>query len=110
MRIFALAPLFVLLAACSPAPSTPPTTTSTTGSDPAVEEPEADAGGEAGGDERPGLSAAACEEQGGSVVGDIGDGAIHRPEYRCESGQPPIGSIVADPGGPVAIEGAVCCK
>jgi hypothetical protein len=55
------------------------------------------------------LTAAACEAQSGQVVGDIGDGAVHRPDYRCPSGSPPLGAIVADPGGPVAIEGAVCC-
>jgi hypothetical protein len=60
--------------------------------------------------ERPSLSASDCEAKGGTVVGDIGDGAIHRPDYVCpESGKPPIGTIAADPGGPVAIEGSVCC-
>lgn len=104
MRISALAPAFVLLAACSQSPSTPPTTSA----DPVTEgKPDADGGS----DERPELTAAACEAQGGKVIGDIGDGAIHQPEYRCpDSGEAPIGSIVADPGGPVAIEGAVCCK
>jgi hypothetical protein len=64
-----------------------------------------------GSGERPGLTAGACEAQGGKVIGDIGDGAIHRPEYRCpDSGEAPIGSIVPDPGGPIASEGAVCCK
>lgn len=58
--------------------------------------------------DRPALSEAECQTKGGAVVGDIGDGAIHRPDYRCESGQPPIGSIRQD-GGPVAIEGSVCC-
>jgi hypothetical protein len=62
--------------------------------------------------ERPALTSAACAEQGGEVIGDIGDGAVHRPQYRCASnGEAPIGSIVNDPTqGPVAIEGAVCCK
>lgn len=56
------------------------------------------------------LTPAECEERGGHVVGDIGDGAIHRPDYRCpESGQPPIGRISVEPGAPMPIEGAVCC-
>ncbi len=55
------------------------------------------------------LTAEACQASGGSVVGDIGDGAIHRPEYRCPSGAKPSGAIRQPEGGPVAIEGAVCC-
>ena len=64
---------------------------------------------EPGPTERPQLTAAECAAASGTVVGDIGDGAIHRPDYRCENGQPPIGSIKAADGEPVAIEGAVCC-
>lgn len=57
------------------------------------------------------LTAAECEAAGGEVVGDIGDGAVHRPDYRCaRSGQPPIGAIASEPGQPIAIEGAVCCR
>jgi hypothetical protein len=90
--------LALLAAACSRSSSNPP---------PAAPEPAAP---DAGSERRP-MTAAACEKEGGKVVGDIGDGAIHRPDYRCpDSGQPPIGSIVAEPGGPTAIEGAVCCK
>lgn len=56
------------------------------------------------------LTAKDCEAKGGTVVGDIGDGAIHRPDYRCSgSDQPPLGTIVPEPGGPIATEGAVCC-
>ncbi len=62
-----------------------------------------------GASERPALTAPECEAGGGVVVGDIGDGAIHRPEYRCPSGAPPSGSIRAEGGGPVAVEGSVCC-
>ncbi len=58
---------------------------------------------------RPKLTAQACEASGGTVVGDIGDGAIHRPEYRCSNGAKPSGSIHATEGGPIAIEGSVCC-
>ncbi|MCX4247509.1 hypothetical protein [Paraliomyxa miuraensis] len=58
---------------------------------------------------RPSLTAEECEGKGGTIVGDIGDGAIHRPDYTCESGQPPIGDITAPEGGPIAVEGSVCC-
>lgn len=53
--------------------------------------------------ERPSLSAAECEAQGGTVVGDIGDGRTHRPDYRCEDGQAPIADV------PLGVEGSVCC-
>jgi hypothetical protein len=113
MRISTFAPAFILLAACSKPPSTPPATSA----DPTGEEkPDANVGDEqpdadGGSDERPELTAAACEAEGGTVVGDIGDGAIHQPEYRCaDSGEAPIGTIVAETGGPVAVEGSVCCK
>ena len=57
------------------------------------------------------LTAAQCEAAGGQAVGDIGDGAIHRPDYVCPtSGKAPLGSVVPEPGGPVAIEGSVCCR
>ena len=58
---------------------------------------------------RPPMTSAECEAKGGSVVGDIGDGAIHRADYACEGGQPPIGSIKPAEGEPIAIEGSVCC-
>lgn len=58
---------------------------------------------------RPELTAEACEASGGAVVGDIGDGAIHRPDYRCPSGAAPSGVIRAPEGGPMGVEGAVCC-
>ena len=104
MRIHATLFATLLLAACSK-PSPTPDSSTPDSSTPDSSTPDA------GGGERPGLTAAACEAEGGQVVGDIGDGAVHRPEYRCaDSGEAPIGSIVADPGGPVAIEGAVCCK
>ncbi len=59
---------------------------------------------------RPNLTTAECEAQGGEVVGDIGDGAVHRPDYVCASGGPPIGSISSTAGEAVAVEGSVCCK
>lgn len=61
-------------------------------------------------DDEDALTAKECERQGGTVVGDPGDGSVHDPEYRCEdSGEPPIGSIVTEDGKPFGIEGAVCC-
>lgn len=62
-----------------------------------------------GDSERPSMTAAECEAKQGRVIGDIGDGAIHRPDYRCEGGQPPLASVRATEGEPVAIEGQVCC-
>lgn len=59
--------------------------------------------------DRPTLTADECRSRGGTVVGDIGDGAVHRPDYRCANGEPPIGTIRAETGEPVAVEGAVCC-
>lgn len=59
---------------------------------------------------RTAMTSAECEAEGGKVVGDIGDGAIHRPDYVCpDNGQPPIGSIAPEGEGPVPVEGAVCC-
>ncbi|KIG14605.1 hypothetical protein DB30_06660 [Enhygromyxa salina] len=60
-------------------------------------------------DERPTLTRAECEAKGAQIVGDIGDGAIHRPDYVCASGQPPIGTIQPAEGEPIATEGEVCC-
>src|SRR5688572_511520 len=108
MRSSTYALALVLLAACSKQPAEQPTTTP----EPTGEEttpPPADT--DTGNPERPGLTAAACEAQGGKVVGDIGDGATARPDFKCpDSGEPPIGSITPDTGGPVAVEGSVCCK
>src|SRR5262245_7693524 len=52
--------------------------------------------------ERPLMTFAACEARG-VVVPDIGNGKVHRPEYRCLDGRVPVGTV--DWG----IEGAVCC-
>jgi hypothetical protein len=44
------------------------------------------------------------------IVGDIGDGAIHSPDYVCESsGLPPIGTIIPQEGELITREGEVCC-
>ncbi|MEZ4449102.1 MAG: hypothetical protein R3B09_06450 [Nannocystaceae bacterium] len=58
---------------------------------------------------RPSMTDAECESKGGQIVGDIGDGAIHRPDYVCAGGEKPIGSIAPAGDGPVAVEGSVCC-
>ena len=55
------------------------------------------------------LSNAECDDRGGVIVGDIGNGAIFKPDYTCENGQPPIARIVPGEGEPIASEGAVCC-
>jgi hypothetical protein len=50
-----------------------------------------------------------CMNNNGTIVGDIGDGAIFLPDYICESnGLPPIANILQDTQ-PFAIEGEVCC-
>ena len=90
----------VVLAGCGP--SQPPPQSSPTGS-------PTTGGPTTGAPERKAVTQGECEAQGGSVVGDIGDGATHRPDYVCPSGRPPLGNIAPPTGGPVAIEGAVCC-
>ncbi len=101
---FAIASSLLLLLACGG--STPPATgaPAPASSTPPVPAPRDGDGGSA-------VTAEECEANGGRVVGDIGDGAIHRPDYRCPgSGQPPIGPIKVEPGRPMPIEGAVCCR
>lgn len=100
MRILALSFALLLSAACSKSSSNPEPAT------PAPSEPAAapDASG------RPSISKTDCEAQGGEVIGDIGDGAIHRPDYVCASGAAPLGSIAASEGDAIAVEGSVCCK
>ena len=58
---------------------------------------------------RPLLTATQCAEMGGSIVGDPGDGKVHRPDYICESGESPLGTIQFEAGKPISIEGSVCC-
>jgi len=73
-------------------------------------EPNPDAADAAADDATESLTRQECVDQGGSVVGDIGNGAIYQEDYRCESnGAPPLGNIVPTEGGPVAVEGEVCC-
>jgi hypothetical protein len=60
---------------------------------------------------RASFTVAQCQDAGGEVVGDIGNGAIYRPEYRCpRSGEPPLGRIATEAGQPMGVEGAVCCR
>lgn len=90
--------LAVLLTACGGSSSS-----STAEPTPAQTEATGSESGAPATADRPTMTDAECTAAGGTVVGDIGDGAIHRPEYRCENGQAPIGTI------PVGIEGSVCC-
>lgn len=56
------------------------------------------------------ISRQECLAQGGEVIGDTGDGAIFRPNYRCDSnGMAPIDTVAASAGEPMATEGEVCC-
>lgn len=84
-----------------------------TGSGGSAEGPAAPEGlidpGLGGSAERVELSAEECANANGMVVGDIGNGAIHRPDYVCDSGHAPIGRIRQDPSGPMGVEGSVCC-
>lgn len=61
--------------------------------------------------DRPVMTRQECtSELNGVVVGDIGDGAISRDDYLCESsGEPPLANIVPAEGEPIPIEGEVCC-
>jgi len=55
------------------------------------------------------MTAQECSQVGGVIVGDIGDGRIHKSDYLCQNGETPLGTIVPREGEPIAIEGAVCC-
>ena len=55
------------------------------------------------------LSPEECKARDGTIVGDTGDGATHRPDYVCTSGKAPLGDIVLANNEPFGIEGAVCC-
>jgi hypothetical protein len=82
-------------------PTTEPPPGETTGEE--IPPPEETPPEETPAGERPTMTGEECESQGGTVVGDIGDGAVHRPDYVCPNGSPPIGTV------PVGIEGSVCC-
>jgi len=96
------------LAACGGSPNAGPTTTAPdpgpqpgTAAGPSAPDGPVDAPPPQA--ERPAMSAEDCTAKGGKVVGDIGDGAIHRPDYRCPSGSAPMGRIA------LGVEGSVCC-
>ena len=56
------------------------------------------------------ISRQECRDKGGVVVGDIGNGAIHQPDYLCPTnGEAPSDTVFALDGEPIAIEGEVCC-
>ncbi len=60
------------------------------------------------GPEKPYVTNGVCTTNGGSIVYDIGDGTMFQPEYRCDSGSPPVAYVFFE-GELVADEGAVCC-
>jgi len=104
--------LFIAASGCGPKTASQTEPPAEQGADPAEQgaDPAEQGGGEEpAASERPTLSREECAAHSGVIVGDIGDGAIHRPDYRCENGAPPLGTIAADPGDAVAIEGEVCC-
>lgn len=91
----------LFLVACKPEPAAQPPQ-----EEPAVSEglPAANEGPEDS------VTAAECTDGGGTVVGDIGDGAIFKSDYTCESnGEAPTARIKAEEGGPMGVEGSVCC-
>jgi hypothetical protein len=57
----------------------------------------------------PQMTRAECGLNAGTVIGDIGNGAIYSTDYRCESGQAPIARITYLEGEPIATDGEVCC-
>ncbi|MEZ4364328.1 MAG: hypothetical protein R3B48_29405 [Kofleriaceae bacterium] len=89
-----------LASACGSAPP-PATTTPQEVATPAPTEGAIEA--------RESLTVQQCEDKGGTIVGDIGDGATSRPDYVCPSGQKPLGNALPPDGGPMPIEGSVCC-
>ena len=55
------------------------------------------------------MSVEECGEAAGHVIGDIGDGRVHRADFVCDNGEAPLGIINYQDGEPIATEGAVCC-
>jgi len=104
MRHLLIALVVCMLAACG-SDAEEPTTSPEEGAETSGEEspPVEDPPLPMAGAERPEMTVEECEGQGATVVGDIGDGAIHRPDYLCPSGVEPIGRIA------LGIEGSVCC-
>jgi hypothetical protein len=102
-----LASLLVCWTGCSSPPAAEPQSPAPAATEPPPEAAEPPP--EATETERQELTSEQCEAQSGEVVGDIGDGATRRPGYLCPSGKPPTGNIAPAEGGPMPIEGAVCC-
>lgn len=100
MKLFAriLGLCFLVPAAAACGASSSPDSTPTSEASATAGPTDAPAGAD-----RPEMTTADCEAKGGKVVGDIGDGAVHKPDYKCESGAAPIGRIA------LGIEGSVCC-
>lgn len=55
------------------------------------------------------MSRQECKHANGTEIGDIGDGRIHRLDYLCADGKPPLGVITSTKNEPIATEGSVCC-
>lgn len=102
-----MSPVLLLLLACGPKPAATvepgaqPTTPGVPDDGPPVDGGPGLPGSEVA--DRPEVTAEQCTADGGSVVGDIGNGAVHSPDYTCDDGQAPVGSV------PSGTEGAVCC-
>ncbi len=60
-------------------------------------------------DARPAISPEECKGRGAQIMGDPGDGRIHRSDYRCPSGKRPVASIRYAQGDLIPVEGSVCC-
>ena len=105
LRSLVLVVLALVASGCPSSPTSPAPDGQPPDTKPPVDTPPPGGGGGA----RPSMSAEECKAKGGTVVGDIGDGAIHRPDYKCASGGAPIGNVTPPDGGPIPIEGAVCC-
>ena len=78
-------------------------------SQPPVQSPPTDEPSAESANPRKTFTAEECAAHGGIVIGDIGDGAIHRPSYVCPSGKPPLGDYEPPKDGPIPADGAVCC-
>lgn len=50
-----------------------------------------------------------CLDEGGSIVGDPGDGSVFEADYLCPDGQSPLGILDFEPGMPFPKNGGVCC-
>lgn len=97
----ALACIVGFTSACGP--KTQPPTETPEPTPPAGEDAPPPFGDQEPAADRPTSTIEECEAQGGTIVGDPGDGSVHREDYRCESGEAPISRIES------GVEGSVCC-